>query len=78
MVNVVLGLVKGIVCVFVVFAVVPVVVVAAVVVAFAVVQVVVDVHDVAVLRVVPEVVLGLLCVSWECIFELYLFVILKR
>ena len=68
MLNVVVGLVKGIVCVGVV----------AVVVDFAVVedvQVVVDVPDVAVLRVVPLVVLGLLCVSWECTFELYLFVI---
>ena len=71
MLNVVVGLVKGIVCVGVV----------AVVVDFAVVedvQVVVDVPDVAVFRVVPLVVLGLLCVSWECTFELYLFVILKR
>ena len=71
MVNIVVGLVKGIVCVGVV----------AVVVDFAVVedvQVVVDVPDVAVFRVVPLVVLGLLCVSWECTFELYLFVILKR
>ena len=84
MVNIVVGLVKGIVCVFVVavvvvFAVVPVVVVFAVVVAFAavsvvVVQVVVDVHDVAVLQVVPVLVLGVLRVSWECTFELYLFV----
>ena len=86
MVNVVVGLVEGIVCVVVVvavvvvFAVVPVVVVFAVVVAFAAVpvvvdvQVVVDVHEVAVLRVVPVLVLGVLRVSWECIFELYLFV----
>ena len=85
MVNVVVGLVEGIVCVVVVvavvvvFAVVPVVVVFAVVVAFAavsvvVVQVVVDVHDVAVLRVVPVLVLGVPRVSWECTFELYLFV----
>ena len=60
MVNIVVGLVKGIVCVGVV----------AVVVDFAVVE------DVQVVVDVPDV--GLLCVSWECTFELYLFVILKR